>query len=58
MKKFYQKPTMNVVKIEVTRIICTSGDVNTANTNVDIEYIGGGDVPANARYFSVWDDEE
>ena len=64
MKKNYQKPTMNVVKIHSAIIICASP--NNTVRDIDSDEIGygggsstGGDgTGAHARHHSVWDDEE
>ena len=58
-KKDYQKPAMRVVKIAMTSIICTSGNVTDVDGgDTGIGYGGGGSGPAHARSFGGWDDEE
>ena len=54
-KKEYQKPTMNVVKIQQTQMLCSSvtGTSNNAGINEDI-LPGSG--PARARSFGGFDD--
>ena len=39
MKKNYQKPTMNVVKLQHSGIICTSQVTDTSN-NASLRYVG------------------
>ena len=57
MKKKYMKPTIMVVKLQQQSIICAS-DVKSFNSNADLDYGGGGSVPARARSYggSDWDD--
>ena len=58
MKKNYQKPTMNVVEIHATGIVCTSID-NVNSGEVGITYGGGAGGPARVRQHSGfdWDNE-
>ena len=56
-KKEYQVPSMEVVKIAMTSIICTSLD-NIDGGGTGIGYGGGGNGPARARQRGGWDDEE
>lgn len=45
-KKVYQHPTMHIVNIQQTRMLCASGDiVNQIETDVDIIIGGGGGGP-------------
>ena len=59
-KKEYQVPSMKVVKIAMTSIICNS--ITSISTGGDgdtgIGYGGGGSGPARARQRGGWDDEE
>jgi len=58
-KKEYEKPAMRVVKIAMTSIICTSGNVTDVDGgDTGIGFGGGGSGPAHARSFGGWDDEE
>ena len=61
-KKEYQVPSMEVVKIAMTSIICNSiTSISTGGDGDDdtgIGYGGGGSGPARARSFGGWDDEE
>ncbi|MBQ3789285.1 MAG: hypothetical protein II849_10860 [Bacteroidales bacterium] len=58
-KKAYQKPQMQVVKIQQIHIICTS-DVHTFSTNLTgddaINYGGGNTGPARSRSNGEWDE--
>ena len=58
MKKTYSTPTIEVVKLQQQGIICASY-VTSVSNNADINYDGGGSVPARARQHSGfdWDDE-
>lgn len=60
MMKNYQKPTMRVVRIQQTHIICTSERVRSIGGDDGFEFGGGGSGPANARGFDVdeWEDWE
>ena len=50
---------MRVVKIAMTSIICTSGNVTDVDGgDTGIGFGGGGSGPAHARSFGGWDDEE
>lgn len=50
---------MRVVKIAMTSIICTSGNVTDVDGgDTGIGFGGGGSGAAHARSFDVWDDEE
>ena len=56
-KKDYQVPSMKVVKIAMTSIICTSNEVTGVSTgDTGIGYGGGGNGPARARQRGGWDD--
>ena len=56
-KKEYEKPATRVVKIAMTSIICTSGNVtNVDGVDTGIGYGGGGSGPAHARSFGDWDE--
>ncbi len=53
-KQKYQKPTMNVVKIQHSQMLCASiTDVKGGNTGITVGGPGSG--PARARRFG-WDD--
>jgi len=61
MKKEYQKPTMNVVKIQQYSIICTS-PLTSVGTNLgtdNISYGGGSNQAARVKQnsYNVWDDD-
>ena len=58
MKKTYLQPTMMVVTLQQHSIICSS-PVSDVDTNVDMDYGGGGNGPARAprRSGIDWDDE-
>lgn len=49
-KKIYDKPTMEVVNIKTTQQLLI-GSVTDINNNVDIDFGGGGNVPALAPGF-------
>ncbi len=57
-KKFYAKPTMDVVEYHMSQITCTSS-VSKVSTSSDIglSYGGGGNGSARGKS-SIWDDEE
>ena len=59
MKKTYLQPTMMVESLQQQDIICASNRVSSVNSNVDMDYGGGGSDPARARQHSGidWDDE-
>jgi hypothetical protein len=55
-KKFYAKPTMDVVEYHMSQITCTSmSKVSAGDTG--LSYGGGGNGPARGKS-SIWDDEE
>lgn len=54
MKKTYLQPIMMVVRLQQQSIICSS-PVGNVDSNVDMNYGGGGNGPARARSFD-WDD--
>ena len=58
MKRNYQTPTMCVVRIQQSNIICAS-EVKTVSSNADIEYGGAGNGSARVKDagYSVWDDD-
>ena len=53
MKKNYSKPSMKVIKIQHSGIICQS----VTGTEGPFGYGGGGSGPARARSFGGWDDD-
>ena len=55
-KKEYQKPAMQVVKMQAATIL--AGSVNSVNSNASLNYKGGGSGPARGRGVDNWDDEE
>ena len=59
MKKNYCKPTMNVVKIQHTQMLCDS-ITGVEGGDTGIGYGGGGSGPARARSYGGidWDDWE
>ena len=54
MKKNYQKPTMNVVKIQHQSHIL-AGSLTSTGGNTNITYGGGGHGQAHSRHNNVWD---
>ena len=54
-KQMYQKPTMNVVKIQHSQMLCGS---ITGVKGGDIGYGGGSSGPARGRESSGWFDDE
>ena len=57
MKKIYEKPSMRVVKIQHSGIICTSGTVTNVGGNSGMSIGGGKSGTARARGFDDWDDD-
>ena len=57
VKKIYQRPEMNVVRVHHALMLCTS--LNSVAGNADMNY-GGGSSSEAARVkqndYSVWDD--
>ena len=54
-KKFYAKPTMDVVEYHMSQITCTSmSKVSAGDTG--LSYGGGGNGPARGKS-SIWDEE-
>ena len=61
IKKEYQKPTMYVVKIQHSQMICVSQAKATGlDENEDLYYNKGSDDMGNAwsRGSNLWDDED
>ena len=60
MKKHYCTPFIKALDLGVATIVCNSGDevTNINSGDTDIEYAGGGNGPARARSYNLWDDEE
>lgn len=64
MKKNYQKPTINVVKLRSANIICASPNNTLKSIESDEIGFGGGSstggdgTGAHARMQSMWDDDE
>ena len=56
MKKNYMKPTMNVVNMQIVKMICGS-DVSKVSGNAGLNYGGGSTTEAQSRR-GGWDDEE
>ena len=56
MKKNYLKPTMNVVNMQIVKMICGS-DVTNVGGNANLRYGGGSTTEAQSRGGS-WDDED
>lgn len=56
MKKNYQKPTMNVVKIQHQQHLLAGSIDSVDGGDTDINYGGGSSGPARARSFDGWDD--
>lgn len=64
MKKAYQQPSLQVVKIQHTQLLCTSGDpVKSIGGNSGLKGAGtngeiiGGSGQSRVRGRSVWDEE-
>lgn len=55
-KKFYAKPTMDVVEYHMTEITCTSVK-QVSSEGTGLKYGGGGNGPARGKS-GIWDDEE
>lgn len=55
-KKFYAKPTMDVVEYHMSQITCTSVR-SVKSDDTGLSYGGGGNGPARGKS-SIWDDEE
>ena len=56
-KKFYAKPTMDVVEYHMSQITCTSSVSRVSAGDTDLKYGGGGSGQARGKS-SIWDDEE
>ena len=57
-KKFYAKPTMDVVEYHMSQITCTSTSVSKVSAgDTGLRYGGGGSGQARGKS-SIWDDEE
>ena len=56
MKKNYIRPTMKVVTIQGSKIICTS--IHSVAGSADLGYGGGGNGSARSREFNDWDDDD
>lgn len=56
-KKAYQKPAMQVVKIN-SRQRLLSGSLTGTTNNANMTYGGGNSGVARSRSFNDWDDEE
>ncbi|MCR4921839.1 MAG: hypothetical protein K5945_09085 [Bacteroidaceae bacterium] len=63
MKKTYQQPSLQVVKIQHTQLLCTSDPVQSVSGNSGLTGAGangeiiGGSGPSRVRGRSVWDEE-
>jgi len=57
-KKAYQKPAMQVVKINIRHQLLSGSPVNRTTNNVNMSYGGGGNGVSRSRDFDDWDDEE
>ena len=57
-KKAYQKPAMQVVKIQHKCNILSGSPVTGTTNNVNMNYGGGNSGTARSRSFGDWDDEE
>ena len=55
-KKEYQKPTMNVVKIQQAQMLCTSGVDSVNGGDPGIGFGGGSGEVGRARSFGGFDD--
>ena len=55
-KKFYAKPTMDVVEYHMSQITCTSVRGINSNSDTNLGYGGGGNGPARGKS-SIWDEE-
>ncbi len=56
--KAYQKPTIQIVPIRHSGIICLSGQVRSVSSvDTDITYGGGSSGPARVKGNNVWDEE-
>jgi hypothetical protein len=53
MKKTYMKPALMVVRVQQQGIICTS--VDSIDSNVGLDYGGGGSSPAHAPRYGGFD---
>ena len=56
-KKFYAKPTMDVVEYHMSQITCTSVRNVSSSSDTGLSYGGGGNGPARGKS-GIWDDEE
>lgn len=63
MKKKYIRPITMTVRVAPASLICNSNDISTiaGETSLGIGFGGvdtEGDIEANSRGFSIWDDDE
>ena len=56
MKKEYQKPAVQVVKIQQTLLLDASAQ--NIQSNANLKYGKGGSVSGRSRGFTDWDDDE
>ena len=54
-KKVYMTPAVQVLHIEESSIICAS--VNKVESNVNMNYRGGGNGAARTRQQGIWGDD-
>ena len=57
MKKNYQQPSMNVVTMKTTSILCASDAVKGVGNNAGLGYGGGSGGSARGRESDDWDDD-
>lgn len=56
MKKNYQSPATMTVNVEMANLM--QGTMTSMNSNVELNYRGGGSGPARGREGGSWDDDE
>lgn len=61
MKKNYQKPDMNIVRLRHTCIVCASNDqvvTDVDGGDTDLGYGGGGSGIARGRQNTLWGEDD
>lgn len=57
MKREYKKPVIMALDIQQIDFVCLSNEVIRTDGDSEFDYGGSGNVPAQVRSHSVWDEE-
>lgn len=57
MKQEYKKPVIMALDIQQIDFVCLSNEVIRTDGDSEFDYGGSGNVPAQVRGHSVWDEE-